>query len=144
MDDGPNHLSLFSIPVSVLLPGLAYSIAPESVKVNDGILHLYSFSWLFGILTYVSVDIHPPDGNSNLSLSSGLPRSIMSYACSSPLPLIRLSICLSTHPALLKRKRRDCVRSVLRPLWNQIWILPLMRRSNPISFETSFWGLAYW
>jgi len=41
----------FFIPVSALLPGLAYSIAPESVHVNQGILHLYSFSWLFGITT---------------------------------------------------------------------------------------------
>jgi len=40
----------FFVPVSVLLPGLAYSIAPLTVKVNSGILHLYSFSWLFGIL----------------------------------------------------------------------------------------------
>jgi NCS1 nucleoside transporter family len=56
----------FFIPVSVLLPGLAYSISPQSVKVNDGILHLYSFSWLFGILMaatiyYVlSVYVSPP------------------------------------------------------------------------------------
>jgi NCS1 nucleoside transporter family len=41
----------FFVPVSVLVPGLAYSIAPLQVKVNDGILHLYAFSWLFGILT---------------------------------------------------------------------------------------------
>jgi len=41
----------FFIPVSALLPGLAYSIAPQSVHVNQGILHLYSFSWLFGITT---------------------------------------------------------------------------------------------
>lgn len=41
---------LFFIPVSALVPGLAYSIAPLQVKVNDGILHLYAFSWLFGIL----------------------------------------------------------------------------------------------
>jgi NCS1 family nucleobase:cation symporter-1 len=40
----------FFIPVSVLLPGLAHSIAPESVHVNEGILNLYAFSWLFGIL----------------------------------------------------------------------------------------------
>jgi hypothetical protein len=30
-----------SVPVSVLVPGLAYSIAPLQVKVNTGILHLY-------------------------------------------------------------------------------------------------------
>lgn len=41
----------FFIPVSVLIPGLAYSIDPLRVKVNTGVLHLYSFSWLFGILT---------------------------------------------------------------------------------------------
>jgi len=41
----------FLIPVSVLLPGLAQSITPDSVHVNEGILNLYSFSWLFGILT---------------------------------------------------------------------------------------------
>jgi len=41
----------FFIPVSALIPGLAYSISPLQVKVNTGILHLYSFSWLFGILT---------------------------------------------------------------------------------------------
>jgi NCS1 family nucleobase:cation symporter-1 len=40
----------FFIPVSVLVPGLSYSIDPVHVKVNRGILHLYSFSWLFGIL----------------------------------------------------------------------------------------------
>ncbi|KIM73717.1 hypothetical protein PILCRDRAFT_828851 [Piloderma croceum F 1598] len=40
----------FFIPVSALVPGLAYSIAPLQVKVNSGILHLYAFSWLFGIL----------------------------------------------------------------------------------------------
>jgi len=56
----------FFIPVSVLIPGLAYSIAPLQVKVDSGILHLYSFSWLFGIFTatlihYVlSVYIAPP------------------------------------------------------------------------------------
>lgn len=56
----------FSIPVSVLIPGLAYSIAPLQVKVNTGILHLYSFSWLFGILTaaliyyVICVYISPP------------------------------------------------------------------------------------
>jgi len=33
--------SLLSVPVAALLPGLAYSIAPLQVKVNDGILHLY-------------------------------------------------------------------------------------------------------
>jgi len=67
-------LFVFRIPVAVLIPGLAYSIAPLSVKVNSGILHLYcksfllhlqqglahatfrvclAFSWLFGILMYV-------------------------------------------------------------------------------------------
>ena len=70
---GSNNAQLLptSVPVSVLLPGLAYSIAPLKVKVNSGILHLYckplyvfdgrllmptiipAFSWLFGILTYV-------------------------------------------------------------------------------------------
>ena len=63
-----------SVPVSVLLPGLAYSIAPLQVKVNAGVLHLYckslvlflicsliqnsiraAFSWLFGILTCVLI-----------------------------------------------------------------------------------------
>ena len=39
--------SLFlSVPVSVLLPGLAYSIAPLQVKVNTGVLHLYCKSLL--------------------------------------------------------------------------------------------------
>lgn len=33
--------SLLSIPVSVLVPGLAYSIAPLKVKVNIGVLRLY-------------------------------------------------------------------------------------------------------
>lgn len=52
---GRLHILLMSsIPVSVLIPGLAYSIAPLTVKVNDGILHLYSFSWLFGIIMYVA------------------------------------------------------------------------------------------
>jgi NCS1 family nucleobase:cation symporter-1 len=68
----------FFIPVSVLLPGLAYSIAPDMVRVNRGILHLYcepslhphehfftreyihlAFSWLFGILMYVFLSIYP-------------------------------------------------------------------------------------
>jgi hypothetical protein len=38
--------SLLSVPVSVLLPGLAHSIAPLKVKVNDGVLHLYCKSLL--------------------------------------------------------------------------------------------------
>jgi hypothetical protein len=37
---------LLSVPVSALLPGLAYSIAPLQVKVNAGILHLYCRSRL--------------------------------------------------------------------------------------------------
>jgi NCS1 family nucleobase:cation symporter-1 len=45
----------FFIPVSVLIPGLAYSISPTTVKVNDGILHLYAFSWLFGITMAASI-----------------------------------------------------------------------------------------
>jgi NCS1 family nucleobase:cation symporter-1 len=40
----------FLIPVSVLLPGLAQSITPDSVHVKEGIPNLYSFSWSFGIL----------------------------------------------------------------------------------------------
>ncbi|KAM0753513.1 hypothetical protein T439DRAFT_345959 [Meredithblackwellia eburnea MCA 4105] len=39
----------FFVPVIPLLPGLAYSIKPESVHVSPGILHLYSFGWLFGL-----------------------------------------------------------------------------------------------
>jgi len=56
----------FFIPVSVLIPGLAHSIAPLQVKVNNGVLHLYSFSWLFGILMaaliyyVICVYISPP------------------------------------------------------------------------------------
>jgi len=45
----------FFIPVSVLLPGLAYSIDPVNVHVSDGLLHLYSFSWLFGILMAAAI-----------------------------------------------------------------------------------------
>ncbi|KIM37909.1 hypothetical protein M413DRAFT_30565 [Hebeloma cylindrosporum] len=58
----------FFVPVSALIPGLAYSIAPLQVKVNAGVLHLYSFSWLFGIFTsallyyVISVYISPPVG----------------------------------------------------------------------------------
>ena len=39
-------LSLLSVPVSVLLPGLAHSIAPLQVNVNSGVLHLYCKSLL--------------------------------------------------------------------------------------------------
>lgn len=39
--DRPSLVFTLSIPVSVLLPGLSYSIDPVHVKVNRGILHLY-------------------------------------------------------------------------------------------------------
>ena len=38
-----------------LLPGLASSIKPSAVHVNQGILHLYSFNWLFGFCTSVAL-----------------------------------------------------------------------------------------
>jgi NCS1 family nucleobase:cation symporter-1 len=39
----------FFVSFSPCLPGLAQSISPDSVGVNEGIKHLYAFSWLFGI-----------------------------------------------------------------------------------------------
>jgi len=45
----------FFVPVAVLLPGLAHSIDPPHVHVNKGILRLYSFSWLFGILMSTAI-----------------------------------------------------------------------------------------
>lgn len=39
------------VPVGPLLPGLAYSISGDpAVQVNDGILNLYTFDWLFGFV----------------------------------------------------------------------------------------------
>lgn len=38
-----------------LFPGLARSIKPSAVHVSQGILHLYSFNWLFGFCTSVAL-----------------------------------------------------------------------------------------
>ena len=37
------------------LPGLAQSISPDSISVDKGIKHLYTFSWLFGICMSVGL-----------------------------------------------------------------------------------------
>jgi NCS1 family nucleobase:cation symporter-1 len=49
----------FFVPVSVLVPGLAYSIAPLKVKVNDGILHLYCKSSFFWPRWLAHAKLHP-------------------------------------------------------------------------------------
>jgi nucleobase:cation symporter-1, NCS1 family len=44
----------FIVPVTPLLPGLGYSISgPSAVHVNDGILNLYTFDWLFGYVVSI-------------------------------------------------------------------------------------------
>jgi len=44
----------FLVPVAPLLPGLAYSInGPATVHVNEGILNLYTFDWLFGFVVSI-------------------------------------------------------------------------------------------
>ncbi|KAI9664553.1 MAG: hypothetical protein M1821_005999 [Bathelium mastoideum] len=46
-------LIAFLIPVSPLLPGLAYSINASGVRISAGARHLYSFDWLFGFVTSI-------------------------------------------------------------------------------------------
>ena len=52
---GTNWRALITILLIVppLLPGLAHSISPTTVHLSAGILHLYSFNWLFGFCTSV-------------------------------------------------------------------------------------------
>lgn len=46
-------LVAFIVPVSPLLPGLAYSINASGVHISAGAQHLYSFDWLFGFVTSI-------------------------------------------------------------------------------------------
>lgn len=39
------------VVIAPLLPGLAYSVTPQSVFIDIGSQHLYSINWLFGFLT---------------------------------------------------------------------------------------------
>jgi nucleobase:cation symporter-1, NCS1 family len=36
------------VVLTPLLPGLAYAISPTTVSINQGLVHLYSISWLYG------------------------------------------------------------------------------------------------
>lgn len=46
----------FLVPVAPLLPGLGRSISgPEAVRISAGLANLYTFNWMFGFATAVSL-----------------------------------------------------------------------------------------
>lgn len=53
------------VVVVPLLPGMAQKIAPDSVHIGAGLVHLFSFNWLYGftlsIALYVGLHLAFPD-----------------------------------------------------------------------------------
>ena len=43
----------FLVAVGPLLPGLAYSISPDSTFISQGVINLYSFDWLYGFVVSI-------------------------------------------------------------------------------------------